>query len=59
MFVGGRGMTFEERKRMFALCKLIQDEKDPKKFADLIQELNQLLDQKRERIQPEDRSMTV
>ena len=52
-------MTFEERKRMFALSKLIQDEKDPKKIADLIQELNKLLDQQSERIQSEDTSMTA
>ena len=52
-------MTSEERERMYALCKLIQDEKDPKKFNDLIDELNKLLDEKRGRIQARTTSTTV
>jgi hypothetical protein len=44
-------MTPEERDRMYELCKLIQDEKDPQKFSDLTDELNQLLDKKRERVE--------
>jgi ABC-type transporter Mla subunit MlaD len=52
-------MTSEERERMYALCKLIQDEKDPKKFNDLIDELNKLLDEKRGRIQARTKSTTV
>ena len=44
-------MTPEEREEMYALCRLIQDEKDPQKFAQLVEELDRLLDAKRERIQ--------
>lgn len=44
-------MTPDEREKMNALCRLIQDEKDPKKFTDLLEELDRLLDSKRERIQ--------
>jgi len=45
-------MTSEERDKMLVLCKLIQDEKDSVKLFDLVEELNKLLDQKSERIQP-------
>ena len=51
-------MTSEERERMYALCKLIQDERDSKKFNDLIDGLNKLLDEKRGRIQADTRSTT-
>jgi hypothetical protein len=44
-------MTPEEREKMNALCKRIQDEKDPKKFTELLQELDRLTESKRERIQ--------
>jgi hypothetical protein len=40
-------MTSEERERMLALCKQIQDEQDPKKLSQLLEELEQLMDQKR------------
>ena len=36
-------MTPEERDRMNALCLLIQNEKDPKKFVCLVAELDHLL----------------
>ena len=40
-------MTREERDRMYALCMLIQNEKDPKKFNCLVEELDRLLNTKR------------
>jgi hypothetical protein len=46
-------MTPEERERMNWLCLRIQDEKDPKTFDRLVQELNELLEQKHGRIAPE------
>lgn len=44
-------MTPEERDRMYALCMLIQNEQDPKRFNCLVEELDRLLNRKRERIQ--------
>ena len=44
-------MTPDETELMFALCKRIQDEKNPASFIELIEELNALLEQKRGRIQ--------
>jgi len=46
-------MTSEERERMNWLCNRIQNEKDPEKFDALVQELNELLEQKHSRIHPE------
>ncbi len=43
-------MTPDEREQMNRLCKQIQDEKDQKKFTALIEELNQLLAKKDERL---------
>lgn len=37
-------MNPEERERMNALCKRIQEEKDPKVFEQLLRELNALLE---------------
>lgn len=48
-------MTAEERDRMYALCMLIQNEKDPKKFNRLLEELDRLLSMKRECIQASER----
>lgn len=48
-------MTPEERDKMNALCLLIQNEKDPKKFNCLLAELDRLLTKKRERIQASER----
>ena len=39
-------MTSEERKKMFAICKVMVDEKDPTKFFYLVEEFYKLLDQK-------------
>jgi hypothetical protein len=44
-------MTPEEGEKMNALCKRIQEEKDPKTFSELLEELDRLLNAKRERIQ--------
>ncbi len=45
-------MTPDERERMNWLCLRIQDEKDPETFDALVQELNDLLEVKQERIKP-------
>jgi hypothetical protein len=50
--LGDREMTSEERHNMNALCARIQDEKDPKVFDELIRELNELFEEKHERINP-------
>jgi hypothetical protein len=44
-------MTPEEREKLEKFCQLIQEEEDPKKLASLLEELNALLDTKRERLQ--------
>jgi len=46
-------MTPDEREKMNELCRRIQDEKNPKLFDELVQELLQLLEKKHERIHPE------
>lgn len=46
-------MTPEEREKMNELCKLIQTEKNPEIFDNLVRELNDLLEIKHERIHPE------
>ena len=46
-------MTPEEREKMNDLCQRIQTEKDPETFDRLVQELNDLLELKHERIHPE------
>jgi|HubBroStandDraft_1064217.scaffolds.fasta_scaffold156222_2 hypothetical protein len=43
-------MTPDERERMQILCERIAIEKDQKKFGDLVQELNDLLDRKSHRL---------
>lgn len=43
-------MTAEERERMMWLCKRIQEEKDPRKFSELLLQLDELLAAKKERI---------
>ena len=50
-----RRMTPEQRDRMYALCMLIQNEKNPKKFNCLVEELNRLLNTKRECVQASER----
>ena len=44
-------MTSEEREKVNDLIRRIQEEQDPKKFTDLIEQLNELLDQKRVRLE--------
>ena len=43
-------MTLEEQERMTQLCKGVVNEKDPQKFNALVDQLNQLLGKKRDRI---------
>ena len=43
-------MTPDERERMAILCERIAKEQDPKKFAELVEQLNALLDQKKLRL---------
>jgi hypothetical protein len=49
----GFPMTPEETERMNQLCAQIKTEKDPQKFDALVRELNDLLEQKHERIHPD------
>lgn len=43
-------MTTDERQEMERLCHLIQDEKDPDKFMELIAQLNRLFEKKEQRL---------
>lgn len=43
-------MTPEERERMNSLCGQIAKEQDHERFVRLVQELNDLLDKKEERL---------
>ena len=45
-------MTPEERDRMHALCARIEVEKDHEEFTRLVQELNDLLESKENRLNP-------
>jgi hypothetical protein len=40
----------EKRERWEELCKQAADEQDPEKLIDLVQEINQLLDEKEQRL---------
>jgi hypothetical protein len=44
-------MTPEERERMHALCERIAKEQNHEKFVKLVQELNDLLEHKEERLE--------
>jgi hypothetical protein len=44
-------MKAEERERMYQLCALIEKEKDHQRFIELIQELNELLERKQDRLE--------
>jgi hypothetical protein len=44
-------MTPDERERMHILCERIAKEQDHEKFVKLVQELNDLLDHKGERLE--------
>ena len=43
-------MTSELTPRMKELCSLIAEEKDHRKFVELVEDLNQLLDEKEEEL---------
>ena len=45
-------MTPEERQHLDRLCEQVVIEQDPKKFEQLVHELNDLLGAKQERIEP-------
>jgi len=47
---GGVAMTPETRERMNSLCRRIQEEQDPVTFCKLINELNDLLAEKGDRL---------
>ena len=51
-------MTPEERERLDYLCKRIIEEKNPEMFTALVQELNDLLDSKQERLRRQTPSRT-
>jgi hypothetical protein len=44
-------MTPDERERMNRLCEQIAVERDHEKFVKLVQELNELLDHKEQRLE--------
>jgi len=44
-------MTPDERERMHALCERIAKEQDHDRFVKLVQELNDLLDHKEQRLE--------
>lgn len=50
-FSGGSKLTPDERDRMNSLCKQIVTEKDRDKFINLVEELNNLLDRKEQRLE--------
>jgi hypothetical protein len=45
-------MTPEEQERTKSLCERIAKEQDQKKFMQLVQELNDLLERKSQRLDP-------
>jgi len=44
-------LTTDERERLYTLCGQIVEEKDAFKFLQLVNELNDLLDRKEERLE--------
>lgn len=44
-------MNPEERERMYQLCALIEKERDHNRFLQLIEELNELLERKEQRLE--------
>jgi hypothetical protein len=46
-------MTPEEQELMTALCRRIAVERDSKTFDELVRQLNDLLEKKRHRLEPE------
>ncbi len=49
-------MRPEERERLHELCALIEKEKDHRRFLQLIEELNQLLERKEQRLEEQTES---
>ncbi len=47
---GGVAMTPETRERMNSVCRRIQEEQDPVRFCNLMNELNDLLAEKGDRL---------
>jgi hypothetical protein len=47
---GGAGMLGNEEPRWRVLCELAVDERDPKKFAQLIEEIERILQAKNRRL---------
>jgi hypothetical protein len=45
-------VTPDERERMHTLCERIAKEQDQKKFSELVSQLNDLLDDKGQRLEP-------
>jgi hypothetical protein len=45
-------VTPDERERMHILCERIAKEQDQKKFSELVSQLNDLLDNKGQRLEP-------
>jgi hypothetical protein len=43
-------MTSDEMEKMYTLCKQITVEKNQTKFTELVQQLNELLEQKNKRL---------
>ena len=52
-------MTSEEREKLYALVQRIQKEQDQKTFLKLIEQLNDLLDQARDRSRPNEAAQKV
>jgi hypothetical protein len=44
-------MTPDEIEQMYRLCELIEHENDHRKFLELIEELNELLERKQKRME--------
>lgn len=49
-------MKPEERERMYKLCAMIENEQNRERFLVLIQELNELLERKEQRLEGESKS---
>ena len=49
-------MSPEERDRMYQLCALIEKERDRRRFLQLIEELNQLLERKEQGLEEKSES---
>ena len=52
-------MTPEESDRMNWLCRQITDEQDPKKFSELVRELDQLFARKEHRLESREKPIEI